>query len=334
MEFLNNKTILVTGGTGSLGIRIVKSLLENCATCKVIVFSRDELKQALIIDKFKTFFISGKLQAIIGDVRDVESIKSATQEVDIVIHTAALKHVPITESNPQECVKTNIQGAVNLIEAARYNQVKHVIALSSDKAANPESVYGASKLISDKLFLHANSTSKTKYTIVRFGNILGSRGSVLPLFLEQVKQKSFTVTDPHMTRFSITIEEAVEVIKYALKNSCGGEMIIPKSPSFKIVDLADVIDPTAKKEYVGVRVGEKLHEDMITSDEARFVFENDKYFIVIPNNSKTIINHWELINPLKQVEENFHLSSDKNVFLNKEELKKHIENYIEQKIEL
>jgi UDP-N-acetylglucosamine 4,6-dehydratase len=240
MHSLKNKTILVTGGTGSLGSRLIDQLLhtESIGFQKIIIFSRDELKQAELLSKYQIEVIAGKLDFILGDIRDLSSLSKALIGVDVVFHTAALKHVPATENNPAECIKTNILGVMNLIDACLKQNVSKVIALSTDKAASPESVYGASKLISDKLFVDANKYSKTKFSIVRFGNILGSRGSVLPLFLEQKNNSSLTITHPEMTRFCITFNEAVNVLLFASEHCLGGEVLIPKSPSFRIEEFS------------------------------------------------------------------------------------------------
>ncbi|MBC7450787.1 MAG: SDR family NAD(P)-dependent oxidoreductase [Cytophagales bacterium] len=324
MHSLHNKIVLITGGTGSLGSRLVEKLLfeHTLGVKKIIIYSRDELKQSELTERLKAHVKAGKLQFILGDLRDSEALTKAFRGVDVVFHTAALKHVPATESNPRECVKTNIIGAMNVIDACITQKVSSLIALSSDKAASPESVYGASKLISDKLFLDANKYDITKFSVVRFGNILGSRGSVLPLFMEQKKQGTLTVTHPEMTRFCITFSEAVNVLLFACEHSLGGEIVVPKSPSFRIEDLADVICPGCKKTYIGIRVGEKLHEDMITEDDARYTWESDDYFILLPdkqNASKEA--YWEETFNAKKITQTFYLRSDNNpAFLSKEEI--------------
>jgi FlaA1/EpsC-like NDP-sugar epimerase len=324
MKSLNNKTILITGGTGSLGSRLINLILnsESIKPKKIIVFSRDELKQSEMSTKFHKVFKEGKIDFIIGDVRDVNSLSKALINVDLVFHTAALKHLPAAESNPRECVKTNIIGAINIIDACIEQGVSKVIALSTDKAASPESVYGASKLISDKLFLDANKYGKTQFSVVRFGNILGSRGSVLPLFLKQKENNFLTITHPEMTRFCITFEEAIEVLLFASENCLGGEILIPKSPSFRIVDLADVIFDSCDKKYIGIRVGEKLHEDMITEDDSRFIWETNNYFILMPNlTNDKIEKYWCNTFGAKKIEKIFSLRSDNNPsFISKQQL--------------
>ncbi|WP_299250011.1 SDR family NAD(P)-dependent oxidoreductase [uncultured Cytophaga sp.] len=324
MHSLKNKTILVTGGTGSLGSKLIDRLLhtQSFGFKKIIIFSRDELKQSEMGTNYQVQVDAGKIEFILGDIRDVSCLSKALMGVDVVFHTAALKHVPATENNPRECIKTNIIGAMNLIDACLEQNVSKVIALSTDKAASPESVYGASKLISDKLFVDANKYSKTKFSIVRFGNILGSRGSVLPLFLEQKNKRSLTITHPEMTRFCITFNEAVNVLLFACEHCLGGEVLIPKSPSFHIEDLADVVCIGCEKNYIGIRMGEKLHEDMITEDDARNTWESDAYFILLPNKHDAEIElYWTRIFNAHKLEKSFCLRSDNNpTFLSKQEL--------------
>lgn len=329
MHSLKNKTILVTGGTGSLGTKLIDRLLTNQSIGfkKIIVFSRDELKQAELLTTHQSDAIAGRLKFVLGDIRDASSLSKALMGVDIVFHTAALKHVPATENNPRECIKTNVIGTMNLIDACFEQNVSKVIALSTDKAASPESVYGASKLISDKLFVDANKYDKTKFSIVRFGNILGSRGSVLPLFLEQKNKKSLTITHPEMTRFCITYSEAVDVLLFAGEHCLGGEVMVPKSPSFRIEDLANVVSLSSEKIYIGIRSGEKLHEDMITEDDARYTWESDEYFILLPNRHDLEIEaYWTNTFGAKKVDPSFYLRSDTNaVFLSNLQLTQLIE---------
>jgi UDP-N-acetylglucosamine 4,6-dehydratase/5-epimerase len=324
MHGLKNKVILVTGGTGSLGSRLIEKLLHTseAGQKKIIVFSRDELKQSEMQAHYQAESDAGKISFILGDIRDVETLSKALIGVDVVFHTAALKHVPATESNPRECVKTNVIGAINLIDACLQHSVSKVIALSTDKAASPESVYGASKLISDKLFIDANKYGITKFSIVRFGNILGSRGSVLPLFMEQKSKKALTITHSEMTRFCITFNEAVNVLLFALEHSLGGEVLVPRSPSFRIEDLADVVCAGCEKTYIGIRVGEKLHEDMITEDDARYTLESAEYFILLPNkHDPEIESYWTSSFGARKIENPFCLRSDNNsVFLSKQQL--------------
>jgi len=326
MHSLKDKIVLVTGGTGSLGSRLINRLLNTIdfGVKKVIIYSRDELKQSEMNERYNSFVLAGKLKFILGDIRDSDNLSRALKGVNIVFHTAALKHVPATENNPSECVKTNVLGALNLIEASWKQSVSKVIALSTDKAALPESVYGASKLISDKLFIDANKDGTTKFSVVRFGNILGSRGSVLPLFIEQKKSnKALTITHPKMTRFCITFDEAVNVLLFACENGFGGEIIVPKSPSFTIEDLADAVCENCKKIYIGIRIGEKLHEDMITESDARYTWELEKYFILLPNTNE---EYWSQHFNAQKIDTTFSLRSDNNlVFLSKEQISDLIE---------
>ena len=329
MHSLKNKIILITGGTGSLGSKLIDSLLNDIqlGIRKIIVFSRDELKQSEMQQRLHAFVQTGKLEFILGDIRDSEALTKALKNVHVVFHTAALKHVPATESNPRECIKTNITGTINLIDGCIAQQVETVIALSTDKAASPESVYGASKLISDKLFIDANKYKTTKFSVVRFGNILGSRGSVLPLFMAQKNNGTLTITHPEMTRFCITFSEAVNVLLFACEHCLGGEVLVPKSPSFRIEDLADVVCSGCEKTYIGIRVGEKLHEDMITEDDARYTWESNEYFILLPNKHETEIEaYWTSTFNAKKILQPFCLRSDNNsVFLSKSQLSHLIE---------
>lgn len=329
MQSLKNKTILITGGTGSLGSRLIERLLytEQIGQKKIIVFSRDELKQSEMQAKYQKEVENGTLDFVLGDIRDLETLSKALIDVDVVFHTAALKHVPAAESNPRECIKTNVIGAMNLIDACLEQNVSKVIALSTDKASSPESVYGASKLISDKLFVDANKYGKTKFSIVRFGNILGSRGSVLPLFLQQKNNKSLTITHPEMTRFCVTFSEAVNVLLFASEHCLGGEVMVPKSPSFRIQDLADVVCADCEKTYIGIRTGEKLHEDMITEDDARYTWESDEYFILLSNKHDLEIEaYWTTTFGAQKMKQAFYLRSDNNsVFLSKPQIAQLIE---------
>lgn len=280
MEFLKGKTILVTGGTGSFGKKFVKTVLQYDVD-KVIIFSRDELKQFEMQQEYK----DSRLRFFIGDVRDKERLLRAFNQVDIVIHAAAMKHVGACEYNPFEAVKTNIYGAQNIIEAAIDCGVEKVIALSTDKAAAPINLYGATKLASDKLFVAANSyvgDKNTRFSVVRYGNVIGSRGSVVPLFKKMKATGELTITDERMTRFWITLENGVAFVLQSLHNMVGGEIFVPKIPSMKITDLAKAIAPEAEIKVVGIRPGEKLHELMITYDDARHTVEFDNYYVITP----------------------------------------------------
>ena len=281
----NNKNILVTGGTGSFGKKFIETVLKKFKPKKLIVYSRDEQKQFQLQLKWKESYAS-PIRYFIGDVRDLDRLKFAMQEVDIVIHAAALKHVPMAEYNPFEAVKTNILGAQNVIDATIANDVKKVIALSTDKASSPINLYGATKLTSDKLFVAANNykgSKKIKFSVVRYGNVMGSRGSVIPLFLKMKKNNIFPITDKKMTRFNITLEESVNFVLFCLNKMWGGEIFVPKIPSYKIIDFAKAISTKAKLKYVGIRAGEKLHEEMISQHDSINTIEYNKYFVIAPN---------------------------------------------------
>ena len=293
---LNNKTILITGGTGSFGKKCTEIILTKFPEIKrLVVYSRDELKQYEMSQKFAAtqYETSNhysqeeykQLRYFIGDVRDKGRLLRAMEGIDVVIHAAAMKQVLSCEYNPFEAVKTNILGAQNVIEAAIESGVSRVVALSTDKAAAPINLYGATKLCSDKLFVAANiyiGKRDLRFSVVRYGNVMGSRGSVIPFFLEKRKQGVLPITDERMTRFNIILEDGINLVLYALENMWGGEIFVPKIPSLKIVDLAEAIDPTCRKEIVGIRPGEKLHEEMITETDALNTFEFDKYFAILP----------------------------------------------------
>jgi UDP-N-acetylglucosamine 4,6-dehydratase len=281
----NNKTILVTGGTGSFGEAFIRGVYTKYKPKKLIVYSRDEYKQHMLSKKFKKPKYKG-IRFFIGDVRDKNRLSSALKNVDLVIHAAALKHVPIAEYNPQECIKTNILGAQNLIDCCIENNVKKVIALSTDKAASPINLYGATKLVADKLFVSSNTLSAhadTIFSVVRYGNVLNSRGSVIPFFKDLAKKKQpLPLTDIDMTRFFISIEDAVNFIINCFSKMQGGEIFIPKLPTIKIEDLANSIKSIKKNKIVGLRPGEKLHEELCTSDDSSFTYENKNSYLIVP----------------------------------------------------
>lgn len=323
---LNNKTVLITGGTGSFGKNFIKKILNIYNPKKIIVYSRDEYKQLLMQKEFEKHL--DKLRFFIGDVRDKKRLYRAFDGVDTVIHAAALKQVPAAEYNPIEAVKTNINGAENVIDAAIDKKVKNVIALSTDKAVNPVNLYGATKLVSDKLFISGNAyvgEKNTHFSVVRYGNVSGSRGSVIPFFktLTQNNEKILPITDFEMTRFWVTLNEAVELVLKAIKESTGGELYVYKCPSFKVTDLAKSIHPKAKLIEVGIRPGEKIHEVMITEDDSRTTYEYDDHFIVYPN-----LDWWEHLNIKKggkKVKSDFRYSSNNNnKWLSIKDLKKMI----------
>jgi len=330
---LNNKTILVTGGTGSFGKRFIKTVFENYEPKKVIVYSRDELKQFEM--QFSTDFLKyeNRIRYFIGNVRDLPRLKMAMENVDIVIHAAALKQVPACEYNPFEAVKTNIIGGQNVIDACFACEVKKVIALSTDKAAAPINLYGATKLTSDKLFIAANNYKgkhDIKFSVVRYGNVMGSRGSVIPFFLKQKEKGVLPITDKRMTRFNITLQEGVDFVLKNLERMWGGELFVPKIPSYKILDIAKAIGPECKLKFNGIRPGEKLHEEMITITDAINTIEFKDYFVILPS-----IKHWDFEKfklesnsiPGKFCEDGFSYNSGKNdKFLTIEELENLINN--------
>lgn len=313
---LNDKNILITGGTGSFGKKFIEKILTLYTPKKIIVYSRDELKQYEMAQQFN----HKCMRYFIGDVRDKERLKLALNEVDICIHAAALKHVPIAEYNPMECIKTNIDGAINLIDAALYNNVSHIIALSTDKAASPINLYGATKLCSDKLFTAANNMKgggKSRFSVVRYGNVVGSRGSVVPLFKRLISEgaKEIPVTDERMTRFWITLEQGVDFVIKSLERMHGGEIFIPKIPSMKITDLAKTLAPHLPIKRIGIRPGEKLHEVMIPKDDAHLCLEFKDFFILTPSiQFQTPTNYaiTKLGEEGKSVKEGFEYSSDCN----------------------
>ncbi|WP_455615516.1 UDP-N-acetylglucosamine 4,6-dehydratase (inverting) [Eisenbergiella sp.] len=282
---LDNKTILITGGTGSFGKCFTKYALTHYNPKKIIIYSRDEFKQYLMQNEFKEY--ESKMRYFIGDVRDKDRLKRAFEGVDYVIHAAALKQVPACEYNPNEAIKTNINGAQNVIDAALDSNVKKVVALSTDKAVNPVNLYGGTKLVSDKLFVAANAYAGNKdisFSIVRYGNVAGSRGSIIPLFNNIIKNggTELPITDFRMTRFWISLTEGVELVIKALKEAKGGETFISKIPSFKVTDLAEAMLPGCTKKEIGIRPGEKLHEIMVTPEDSFNTYEYDKHFIVYP----------------------------------------------------
>ena len=279
----NGKNILITGGTGSFGKKYTKILLEKYKPNKIIIYSRDELKQYEMSQDYN----DRCMRYFIGDVRDADRLKKAMKDVDFVIHAAALKHVPIAEYNPMECIKTNIYGAQNVIDAALENGVSKIIALSTDKAANPVNLYGATKLASDKLFVAANNlvgSQDTQFSVVRYGNVIGSRGSVVPYFQKLLREGTtfLPITDEKMTRFMITLEDGVNFVLKNFERMQGGEIFVPKIPSMRMVDLADAMAPTLERKIIGIRPGEKLHEIMCPADDSHLTFEFDDHFVIAP----------------------------------------------------
>ncbi len=314
MLSLKNKRILITGGTGSFGNAFVKTILDLEPNIeRLVIFSRDELKQWQMSDNFSSDKYPG-LRFFLGDIRDQSRIKRAFEGIDIVIHAAALKQVPAAEYNPFEFIKTNVIGANNIIQAALDSKVSQVIALSTDKAAAPINLYGATKLCSDKLFIAANNVigkRNLKFSIVRYGNVLGSRGSVIPHFLNQIKNKKLTITDERMTRFNILLSEGVNLVLWAIENSNGGEIIVPKIPSYKITDVAKAISPNHKYKIIGIRPGEKIHEEMITASDSKLTIDIGNYFLIM-NDERSMHKFLERNISASKVEEGFNYSSGTN----------------------
>jgi len=308
---LTNKSILITGGTGSFGNTFVPMTLAKYNPEKIIILSRDEMKQW---DMAKKFEGDPRVRFFIGDVRDRDRLYRALDGVDYVVHAAATKIVPTAEYNPFECVKTNINGAMNLIDACIDKRVKRVVALSTDKASSPINLYGATKLASDKLFVAGNSYSgghKTRFSVVRYGNVMGSRGSVIPFFMSIKDKGVLPITDARMTRFMISLEEAVRLVWHTFHDMEGGEIYVKKIPSMKVTDLARVIAPQAKQDMVGIRPGEKLHEQMISAEDSLYTYEYSEHFKILPN-----VNDWATsqvrIKDGTKVPEGFIYSSDNN----------------------
>jgi UDP-N-acetylglucosamine 4,6-dehydratase len=295
MQELETSSILITGGTGSFGKAFVEAVLHRCPGIKrLVVLSRDELKQFEMQQTFSSTKYPG-LRYFIGDVRDLQRLRRAMEGIDLVIHAAALKQVPAAEYNPFECIKTNILGAQNVIEACLDNGVKRVVALSTDKAAAPVNLYGATKLCSDKLFTAANNIRgrrDIRFSVVRYGNVMGSRGSVIPFFLERRRDKVLPITHPEMTRFNIPLTEAVEMVLWALENARGGEIFVPKIPSYHITDLAEAIGPGCRHEIVGIRQGEKLHEELITAADSFSTADLGDYYAVLQSCDPAIRQHY------------------------------------------
>lgn len=308
---LENKSILVTGGTGSFGNAFVPMTLAKYNPRRIIIYSRDEMKQW---DMAKKFADDDRVRFFIGDVRDRERLYRALDGVDYVVHAAATKIVPTAEYNPFECVKTNVIGAMNLIDACIDKKVKRVVALSTDKASSPINLYGATKLASDKLFVSGNSYAggqDTRFAVVRYGNVMGSRGSVIPFFLSIKDKGVLPITDPRMTRFMISLEQGVELVWHAFDDMQGGEIYVKKIPSMKVTDVASAIDAEARQEIIGIRPGEKLHEQMISAEDALYTYEYPEHFKILP-----AIHNWSVdpyrIKDGKKVAEDFVYSSDNN----------------------
>ena len=332
-ESLNNSGILVTGGTGSFGKAFLAELLKRYPKIpRIVIYSRDELKQwemQQIYPKDKY----PQIRFFLGDVRDKDRFTRALHKIKIVVHAAALKQVPAAEYNPFEFIKTNVIGAENVIEACLNEKVRNVLALSTDKAAAPVNLYGATKLCSDKLFIAANnvkSTPDSTFSVVRYGNVMGSRGSVIPFFLEKSKSGIIPITDKNMTRFNITLYEGVNMVFWALENSFGGEIFVPKIPSYRVVDVADAIAPSCQKEFIGIRPGEKIHEEMITAADSFNTYDLKKYYMILSNGSNVIKMFEEREIPFRKVQDYFAYNSGTNShFLSINELR----NLIKQNVD-
>ncbi len=330
---LNNKTIFITGGTGSFGKRFVKTIVKKFKKIKkIIIFSRDELKQyemSLLYPPKKY----PNIRFLLGDIRDKDRLNFALNEVDYVIHAAALKQVPAAEYNPFEFINTNIVGGNNLIQACLLKKVKKVIMLSTDKAVTPINLYGATKLCAEKLFLTANNIkglNEIKFSVVRYGNVVGSRGSVIPHFLNQKKKGALTVTDKLMTRFNMELDDAVEMVLWSLNKSVGGEIFVPKLPSFKIMDLAKAIDEKCKIKIIGIRPGEKISEELISYHESQNCYDLGKYYAILVNPESKLIKHYK--KKFKKLSKRFSYTSGNNSkFLKVNELKKIIIKYSKTK---
>lgn len=332
---LDGKSILVTGGTGSFGQALLGRLLTDFEkVSRIVVFSRDELKQHDMSQRFSTSQYP-QLRYFLGDVRDKERLLRALEGIDVVVHAAALKQVPAAEYNPFEFIKTNVIGAQNLIDACFDAGVKDVVALSTDKATAPINLYGATKLCSDKLFVAANNMKGArpiKFSVVRYGNVLGSRGSVVPFFLEKIKTGTLPITDPEMTRFNILVEEGVDMVLWALKNAKGGEIFVPKIPSYRITDLAKAIGPNCSQSIVGIRPGEKLHEEMITASDSFNTVDLGDYFAVLPHGNDALKQAY-LKQGAKPVDVGFTYSSGTNPhFLSIDEIAKLVESYVAKRL--
>lgn len=333
---LKDKSILITGGTGSLGKALTKHIINSFPEVRrIIIFSRDEQKQFQMAQEYPESKYP-QMRYFIGDVRDFERVKRALKGVDFVIHAAAMKHVPIAEYNPMECVKTNILGAENVINACLETSVERVVALSTDKAAAPINLYGATKLASDKLFVAANNITgwnPIRFSVVRYGNVMGSNGSVIPFFINKVKDGILPITDPNMTRFNISLKGGVDMVMHALEHAWGGEIFVPKIPSYRITDIAEAIGPDCEKPVVGIRPGEKIHEEMITASDSYYTYDLGKYYTILPATHKWNLEEFILAFNAKKVSEGFSYSSGSNTeWESVESLKSLIKDHVTSEI--
>ena len=330
---LNGKSILITGGTGSLGKQLTQTILVKWPNVKrLVIFSRDEQKQFQMNQDFSDTKYPA-LRYFIGDIRDYDRLTRAFEGIEFVIHAAAMKHVHIAEYNPMECVKTNVLGAENVINAALASGVKNVVALSTDKAAAPINLYGATKLCSDKLFVAANNIKGTrdiKFSVVRYGNVMGSNGSVIPFFLSRKKTGVLPITDATMTRFNISLQEGADMVLHAMETAWGGEIFVPKIPSYKLIDVAEAIGPECKHEIVGIRPGEKVHEEMITSSDSFSTYDLGKYYAIIPQVPTWNLDDYKKIFNANPVKQGFQYNSGENKeWVGVEDLRKLIKEHVD-----
>ena len=335
---MKDKSILITGGTGSLGKALTKHILSTYPELrKLVIFSRDEQKQFQMAQHYPSDQFP-QIRFFIGDVRDRDRMIRAFKDIDYVIHAAAMKHVPITEYNPDECIKTNVGGAQNVIKASLDTQVERVVALSTDKACAPINLYGATKLTSDKLFIAANNIkgwNPIRFSVVRYGNVMGSNGSVIPFFLKKRKEGVLPITDPEMTRFNISLQGGVDMVMHALQNSIGGELFVPKIPSYRIMDIAEAIGPECEKKIVGIRPGEKLHEEMISASDSYNTYDLGKYYAIFPHNSASKLKEFFDKYKPKKVEPGFRYDSQSNKeFETVENLRKLIKEHVDSSFEV
>lgn len=309
------KSILITGGTGSLGKALTKHILSNYPEVrKLVIYSRDEQKQFEMAQEYPIQKYP-QIRFFIGNVRDKERLTRAFEDIDYVIHAAAMKHVPIAEYNPDECIKTNIGGAENVVDASLKTNVERVVALSTDKACAPINLYGATKLTSDKLFIAANNIKGKKpirFSVVRYGNVMGSNGSVIPFFIKKRKEGVLPITDPNMTRFNISLQGGVDMVMHALEHAWGGELFVPKIPSYKIMDVAEAVGPECKKEIVGIRPGEKVHEEMITTSDSFYTYDLGKYYTILPATHSWKLDDFISTFNAKKVVQGFSYNSGEN----------------------
>lgn len=312
---LNEKSLLITGGTGSLGKALTNHIFKKYPDVKrLVIFSRDEQKQFQMRQEYPNDKYP-QIRFFIGDIRDEKRIKRALQGIDYVIHAAAMKHVPIAEYNPMECIRTNVLGAENLINACLETEVERVVALSTDKAAAPINLYGATKLTSDKLFIAANNIrgwNPIKFSVVRYGNVMGSNGSVIPFFLKKRNEGVLPITDPEMTRFNISLHDGVNMVMHALEHAWGGELFVPKIPSYRIMDVAEAIGPNCEKPVIGIRPGEKIHEEMITASDSFNTYDLGEYYAIVPQVPRFNLKDFKDNFNAKPVEQGFRYNSGEN----------------------